>query len=200
MPIAYNCWNASSIWNFHLEVTNEYWRKEFAHKSPKNITWKNGVKTVKSRWTVDEKSSNFCAKKNCWKIQMDLQSVWDVNPFKLVSLKLIWIYILLLLHRWQFQTSNSTNIFGNSGNLPQQKWLNTEHLPYPYPDAPCMDCNNLPTLGQNWPQSRGNVGKDSLHGASGIWTMTMYIHLSHKFTSFMWVHIPHLRRGIWLNL
>ena len=26
----------------------------------------------------------------------------------------------------------------------------------------------LPTLGENQPQSMGNVGKDTLHGASGI--------------------------------
>ena len=76
---AYNCWTASSIWNFHLEVTNEYWRKELAHKSQTNITWKNGVKTVKSRRNVDEKSSNFCATKICWKIQMDMQSVPQAN-------------------------------------------------------------------------------------------------------------------------
>ncbi len=33
------------------------------------------------------------------------------------------------------------------------------------PDAPCMDY--LPTLGEKWLHSRGNVGKYSLHGASG---------------------------------
>ncbi len=33
------------------------------------------------------------------------------------------------------------------------------------PDAPCMDY--LPTLGEKWPHSKGNVGKYSLHGASG---------------------------------
>ena len=27
--------------------------------------------------------------------------------------------------------------------------------------------NYLPTLGEKWPHSRGNVGKYSLHGASG---------------------------------
>ena len=26
----------------------------------------------------------------------------------------------------------------------------------------------LPTLGEKWPHSRGNVGKDSLHGWYGI--------------------------------
>ena len=36
----------------------------------------------------------------------------------------------------------------------------------PFPNAPCMDY--LPTLGEKWPHSRGNVGKYSLHGASGI--------------------------------
>ena len=35
-----------------------------------------------------------------------------------------------------------------------------------YPDAPCMDY--LPTLGEQWPHSRGNVGKYSLHGAFGV--------------------------------
>ena len=35
-----------------------------------------------------------------------------------------------------------------------------------FPDAPCMDY--LPTLGEKWPHSRGNVGKYSLHGASGF--------------------------------
>ena len=34
------------------------------------------------------------------------------------------------------------------------------------PDAPCMDY--LPTLGEKWPHSSGNVGKYSLHGASGL--------------------------------
>ena len=33
------------------------------------------------------------------------------------------------------------------------------------PDAPCMDY--LPTLGEKWLHSRGNVGKYSLHGAVG---------------------------------
>ena len=39
-----------------------------------------------------------------------------------------------------------------------------------YPNAPCMDY--LPTLGETWPHSRGNVytvDKYSLHGASGIY-------------------------------
>ena len=42
--------------------------------------------------------------------------------------------------------------------------MNTE-TKEPHPDAPCMDY--LPTLGEKWPHSRGNVGKYSLHGASG---------------------------------
>ena len=33
------------------------------------------------------------------------------------------------------------------------------------PNAPCMDY--LPTLGEKWPHSRGNVGKYSIRGASG---------------------------------
>ena len=36
-----------------------------------------------------------------------------------------------------------------------------------HPNAPCMDY--LPTFGEKWPHSRGNVGKYSLHGASGSW-------------------------------
>ncbi len=36
----------------------------------------------------------------------------------------------------------------------------------PSPNAPCMDY--IPTLGEKWLHSRGNVGKYSLHGASGI--------------------------------
>ena len=43
------------------------------------------------------------------------------------------------------------------------------NIPLPYmehiPDAPCMDY--LPTLGEKWQHSRGNIGKYSLHGASG---------------------------------
>ena len=35
-----------------------------------------------------------------------------------------------------------------------------------YPDAPCREY--LPTLGEKWPHSRGNVGKYSIHGAFGI--------------------------------
>ena len=33
------------------------------------------------------------------------------------------------------------------------------------PDAPCREY--LPTLGEKWPHSRGNVGKYSIHGAFG---------------------------------
>ncbi len=33
------------------------------------------------------------------------------------------------------------------------------------PDAPCREY--LPTLGEKWPHSRGNVGKYSRHGAFG---------------------------------
>ena len=40
----------------------------------------------------------------------------------------------------------------------------TKHLPYP--NAPCREY--LPTLGSKWPHSRGNVGKYSMHGASGL--------------------------------
>ena len=47
-----------------------------------------------------------------------------------------------------------------------------------YPDAPCMDY--LPTLGEKWPHLKGNVGKYSLHGASGI---SIYIY--HKNQPFM---------------
>ena len=36
-----------------------------------------------------------------------------------------------------------------------------------YPDAPCMDY--LPTLGEKWPHPKINVGKYSLHGASGVY-------------------------------
>ncbi len=68
---AYNCWNTSSIWNFHLEVTNEFWRKHL----PINPKQEMRVKTVKSRWTVDGNSSNFGATKICWNIQIILQSV-----------------------------------------------------------------------------------------------------------------------------
>jgi len=35
-----------------------------------------------------------------------------------------------------------------------------------FPDAPCMDY--LPTLAEEWPHPRGNVGKYFLHGASGV--------------------------------
>ena len=35
-----------------------------------------------------------------------------------------------------------------------------------FTDAPCMDY--LPTLAEEWPHPRGNVGKYSLHGASGV--------------------------------
>ena len=36
-----------------------------------------------------------------------------------------------------------------------------------YPDAPCREY--LPTLGEKWPHSRGNVGKYSLHGAFEVY-------------------------------
>ena len=39
-----------------------------------------------------------------------------------------------------------------------------------FPDAPCM--NYLPTLGEKWLHSRGNVGKYSLHGAFGFFSET----------------------------
>ena len=38
-----------------------------------------------------------------------------------------------------------------------------------YPDAPCMEY--LPTFGEKWLHSRGNVGKYSLHGAFGLGSM-----------------------------
>ena len=38
------------------------------------------------------------------------------------------------------------------------------------PDAPCMDY--LPTLGEKWPHSIGNVVKCSLDGASGYFLLT----------------------------
>ena len=63
--------------------------------------------------------------------------------------------------------------------LSTQEPLSTQEAPWntvnTYPDAPCMDY--LPTLGEKWPQSKGNVGKYSLHGASGIssfWKITTY--------------------------
>ena len=43
------------------------------------------------------------------------------------------------------------------------------------PDAPCMDY--LPTLGAKWPHSRGNVGKYSLHGASGYIYIYVYMNI-----------------------
>ena len=48
-----------------------------------------------------------------------------------------------------------------------------------YQDAPCMDY--LPTLGENCPHSAGNVGKYSLHAASGVFTLQIY----HKNQPFM---------------
>ena len=47
--------------------------------------------------------------------------------------------------------------------VPKSKVTPTQN---PFPDAPCMDY--LPTLGEKWPQSRGNIGKYSLHGAFGF--------------------------------
>ena len=36
----------------------------------------------------------------------------------------------------------------------------------------------LPTLGEKWPHSRGNVGKYSIHGASGLSNLTRIIDLN----------------------
>ena len=49
---------------------------------------------------------------------------------------------------------------GNTHILKKNKPLNL------YPDAPCMDY--IPTSGEKWLHSRGNVGKYSLHGAFGL--------------------------------
>ena len=47
-----------------------------------------------------------------------------------------------------------------------------------YPDAPCMDY--LPTLGEKWSHSRGNVGEYSLHGAFGIVSPIVIYHMVKK--------------------
>ena len=53
--------------------------------------------------------------------------------------------------------------------------------PNSYPDAPCMDY--LPTLGEKWPHSRGNVGKYSLHGAYGIYEWCFFFSPIPDFTN-----------------
>ena len=66
--------------------------------------------------------------------------------------------------------------------MAENKWVTGVIIPIP--DTPCMDY--LPTLGKKWPHSRGNVGKYSLHGASG------YTYSCHKNSSYIWFLDPML--------
>ena len=51
-----------------------------------------------------------------------------------------------------------------SGRKPKSRGEGIRYILYP--DAPCREY--LPTIGEKWSHSRGNVGKYSLHGAFGI--------------------------------
>ena len=64
-------------------------------------------------------------------------------------------------------------------------------LTYKYiPDAPCREY--LPTLGEKWPHSRGNVGKYSIHGAFGyiyIYIIYIYLYISPKMVVLVVIRI-----------
>ena len=65
-------------------------------------------------------------------------------------------------HPWRpVHLSRGRQMFGQKTPL----FLSPRNYTHPNPDAPCI--KYLPTLGEKWPHSKGNVGKYSLHGASG---------------------------------
>lgn len=50
----------------------------------------------------------------------------------------------------------------------------------------CTECmmnvwDDLPTLGETWPHSKGNEGTYCLHGASGIWWTCFLLHNFHMY-------------------
>ena len=76
------------------------------------------------------------------------------------------------------QNAQTLKIFWESEPI----WNKTNgNIPNPYPNAPCME--HLPTLGQKWPHSWGNVGKYFLH-ASGVF----FLKTNPKTRFVMWVH------------
>ena len=62
--------------------------------------------------------------------------------------------------------------------------------------------NYLPTLGQKWLHSRGNVGKYSLHGSFGISCLSetwSYLLMVHKISDPMHSDLFHLGKPSWEN-